>query len=273
MNGTLITLAPTGAEHEVQRVPGLPITPEQLGDVAASCEHEGAGMIHVHARDRAGQPSLDLGILSEHMDAVKASSDLIIQLSTGGSVEDTFDDRVRVLELQPESCSLTLGTVNFGTSTFMNPWGLIRSLYEAANSLHVMPEFEVFDLGHLWTLERLIDDVGPTWNGRVHVDFVLGVPGALPGTAQALTTLVASLPDYVTSWSATGIGRSALSVLLGTLAHEGNVRVGLEDTVWLAQGKPATNAALVNRAAEAAILAQRPPLSPRQGRVLLGLVD
>lgn len=271
MHGTLITVAPTGAEHLLSEVPEIPADPDRLAEVARACSERGAAMIHVHVRDSSGAPTLDAGILAEHVAAVREASDLIIQLSTGGSVHDPFEDRLRVLELAPDSCSVTLGSTNFGADVFLNPWGLICDLHLGAREQRVTPEFEVFDLGALWTLRRLIDEHGPTWNERVHVDLVLGVPGAAPGTAHTLAAMVAALPDFVTSWSATGIGRSAIPVLLASLAHDGNLRVGLEDTVWLERGQRATNEALVQRASDLAAAAQRPALSTLQARDLLGI--
>lgn len=271
MDGILITVAPTGAEHTLVDVPGLPADPERLAEVARGCQDRGASMIHIHVRDGKGAPTLDLGLLAEHVGAVREVSDLIVQLSTGGSVSDPFERRLRVLELAPESCSLTLGSTNFGSEVFLNPWGLICDLHEAARDRQVTPEFEIFDLGALWTLTRLIEERGPTWNGRVHVDLVLGVPGGAPGTPDVLAAMIAAMPAFVTSWSATGIGRAAIPVLLGTLAHGGHLRVGLEDTVWLGRGERATNEQLVARAQAAATVAQRQVLSPDQARDLLGI--
>ena len=116
----------------------------------------------------------------------------------------------------------------------------------------MVPEFELFDLGHVWALERLLGKYGLPSGGRVHVDFVMGVPGGMPGTAAALVAGVAALPAEVTSWSATGIGRSTLPVMLASLAQGGHLRVGMEDVLTIARGVPVeSNAQLVARAVEA----------------------
>ena len=144
------------------------------------------------------------------MDAVRSETDLVVQLSTGGSVHDPLEQRLTVLDAEPDSCSLTCGTTNFGDDVFLNPWGFMSDLYVQAQEREVVPEFELFDLGHVHALRRLIDTHGLPFGGRVHVDFVTGVPGGMPATTAALMAGVAMLPAEVTSWSATGIGRGHL---------------------------------------------------------------
>jgi uncharacterized protein (DUF849 family) len=137
-----------------------------------------------------------------------------------------------------------------------------------------VPEYEIFDLGHLAALQRLLDRYGPPAGGHVHVDFVMGVPGGMPGTTQALVACAAALRDLPegTTFSATGIGRSTIAVLLASLSAGGHLRVGMEDTVTYAKGRPVeSNMQLVARAVGFAQLAQRPPLTPGQARELLGL--
>ena len=228
-------------------------------------------MIHVHIRDGQARPTLDLGRLRDTVRALRESTDLIIQLSTGGAVTDSFDDRLAVLEASPDACSLTCGTVNFGDDVFANPWPFIRELYARTQAAGVVPEFELFDLGQVATLHRLLDELGPPHGGHVHCDLVMGVPGGMPGTVAALVAAVAALPAGAT-WSATGIGRTTLPVLLGALGAGGHLRVGMEDTTSLARGRPvARNAELVERAATLAGLAQRPPLEPDEARQMLGV--
>jgi 3-keto-5-aminohexanoate cleavage enzyme len=204
--------------------------------------------------------------------ALREQTGLVVQLSTGGSVHDPLGARLAVLDAGPDSCSLTCGTVNFGDEVFLNPWPFMVDLYTKARELEVVPEFELFDLGQVATLGRLIDTCGLPFGGRVHADFVLGVPGGMPGTVPALVAGVQALPPQVTSWSATGIGRSHLPVLAGTLALGGHVRVGMEDTLTYARGRPVTsNAELVERAARLAVELQRPPVGPDDARELLGI--
>ncbi|HEU4492155.1 MAG TPA: 3-keto-5-aminohexanoate cleavage protein [Jiangellales bacterium] len=270
--GTLITVAPTGAESRKEDVPALPTTLDELVDTAIACESAGAAMVHVHIRDDAHQPTLDLGRLKETVAALRESTALVVQLSTGGSVHDPYEERLRVLDADPDSCSLTMGTVNFGDDVFMNPWPFVVELYQRTVEHEVVPEFELFDLGHVAALHRLLDRHGLPYGGRVHCDLVMGVPGGMPGTAAALVAAVQAMPDAVTSWSATGIGRTSLAVALAALAAGGHLRVGMEDTITFAKGRPVRdNAELVQRAAQLATLAQRPPLAGPEAAAMLGV--
>ena len=268
---TLITVAPTGAEVEKAAVPALPVTLEELVATAKECQAAGAAVIHVHIRDGQAQPTLDPARLADTVRALREATDLIVQLSTGGAVTDPLDRRLAVLDAAPDACSLTCGTVNFGDGVFLNSWPFIRELYARTQQLGVVPEFELFDLGHIATLHRLLDDLGAPAGGHVHCDLVMGVPGGMPGDAATLVAAVAALPAGAT-WSATGIGRTSVPVMLAALAAGGHLRVGMEDTTSFARGRPVTgNAELVARAAAAAELAQRPAMAPAAARVMLGL--
>ena len=270
MSQTLLTVAPTGAETAKSDVPALPTTLAELVETATRCEAAGAAMVHVHIRDDEHRPTLDLGRLRATVEALRAETTLVVQLSTGGAVSDPLANRLRVLDAEPDSCSLTMGTVNFGDDVFMNPWRFVVELYALTQEREVVPEFELFDLGHVAALHRLLDGYGLPYGGRVHCDLVMGVPGGMPGSADALVAAVNALPDAVTSWSATGIGRTALPVALASLAKGGHLRVGMEDTLTLAKGRPVEhNAQLVQRAATLAELAQRPPMSTDEARDLL----
>jgi 3-keto-5-aminohexanoate cleavage enzyme len=267
---TLITVAPTGAETAKADFPALPTTLDELVDTAVRCEAAGAAMIHLHIRDGEHQPTLEVSRLSEAVSAVREQTTLVVQLSTGGSVHDPLDERLAVLDAEPDSCSLTMGTTNFGDDVFLNPWPFVCELYQLTQDREVVPEFELFDLGHVAALHRLLDTYGLPYGGRVHCDFVMGVPGGMPGTADALVAAVQALPAETTSWSATGIGRTTLAVALAALSKGGHLRVGMEDTLTLARGVPVThNAELVSRAASLCELAQRPSMSTSDARELL----
>jgi uncharacterized protein (DUF849 family) len=272
LDSVLITVAPTGAETTKDDCPQLPTTIEELIDTAQECESAGAAMIHVHIRDGDHRPTLDQTRLRDTVQALRECTDMVVQLSTGGSVHDPLDDRLRVLDAQPDSCSLTMGTTNFGDDVFSNPWPFVCELYQLSQERQVVPEFELFDLGQVHALHRLLDKFGLPYGGKVHCDFVMGVPGGMPGTAAALVAAVATLPGAVTSWSATGIGRSTLPVALAALSMGGHLRVGMEDVLTLARGVPVErNAQLVSRVVELAGLAQRRPMAPGDARRLLGL--
>jgi uncharacterized protein (DUF849 family) len=271
---TLITVAPTGAEVEKAAVPALPVTLDELVATAKECEAVGASVVHVHIRDGEARPTLDPGRLRDTVATLRDSTDLIVQLSSGGAVTDPEADRLAVLDAGPEMASCTMGTVNFGDDVFLNRWEFIVELHTRMQERGVVPEYEIFDLGQLTTLERLLGTHGLPFGGHVHVDLVMGVPGGMPGTADALVACVAALRHLPegTTFSATGIGRSTLPVLLASLAAGGHLRVGMEDTVTYAKGQPVqSNAQLVARAAAFARLAQRPPLTPGAARTLLGV--
>jgi 3-keto-5-aminohexanoate cleavage enzyme len=266
----LVTVAPTGAETSKQDCPQLPTTLEELVETAQRCEAAGAAMIHVHVRDDQHRPTLDIGRLTATVEALHEATDLVVQLSTGGSVHDPLEDRLKVLDAGPDSCSLTMGTTNFGDDVFSNPWPFITELYRLSQERQVVPEFELFDLGHVAALHRLLDTFGTPYGGRVHVDLVMGVPGGMPGTADALVAAVTALPAQVTSWSATGIGRSTLAVALASLSKGGHLRVGMEDVLTLARGVPVEhNAQLVERVVQLGRIVQRTPMSPAEARELL----
>jgi 3-keto-5-aminohexanoate cleavage enzyme len=266
----LVTVAPTGAETAKDDCPPLPTTLPELVETAQRCEAAGAAMIHVHIRGDDHRPTLDVRRLRDTVQALRESTDLVVQLSTGGSVHDPLADRLRVLEAEPDSCSLTMGTTNFGDDVFSNPWPFITELYRLTQQCEVVPEFELFDLGHAAALHRLLDRFGLPYGGRVHVDLVMGVPGGMPGTADALVAAVSALPAAVTSWSATGIGRSTLPVALASLSKGGHLRVGMEDVLTLARGVPVEhNAQLVERVVRLGELAQRTPMTPSAARELL----
>ena len=266
----LITVAPTGAETSKEDCPQLPTTLEELVETAQRCQAAGAAMIHVHIRDDEHRPTLDLTRLTDTVDALHEATDLVVQLSTGGSVHDPLDQRLKVLDAQPDSCSLTMGTTNFGDDVFSNPWPFITELYQLSQEREVVPEFELFDLGHVAALNRLLDKHGLPYGGRVHVDLVMGVPGGMPGTADALVAAVAALPEATTSWSATGIGRSTLAVALASLSKGGHLRVGMEDVLTLAKGVPVEhNEQLVTASSSSAKIAQRTPMTPAEAKDLL----
>ena len=270
-HGTLITVAPTGAEHAKSDVPNLPVTLDELVSTARDCERVGASMIHVHIRGADTRPTLDLKLLTDTVAALREQTNLVVQLSTGGAVTDPEDERLRVLDALPDSASCTMGTVNFGDDVFLNRWEFVVELHRRMRERGIVPEYEIFDIGQLATLRRLLDEHGLPAGGHVHVDLVMGVPGGMPGDTETLVAALRLIPDGAT-FAATGIGRTSLSVLLASLSAGGHLRVGMEDTVSYARGqRVADNAQLVARAAGLARISQRPPLGAAEVRELLGV--
>src|SRR5829696_8513327 len=261
MPTTMITVAPTGAETAKVDAPALPVTLEELVRTARACADIGAAVVHVHVRDAHTNPTLDLGLLTDTVAALREQTDLVVQLSTGGAVTD------------PEAASCTMGTVNFGTDVFLNRWEFIVELHTRMRDRRIVPEYEIFDLGQLATLHRLLDKHGAPYGGHVHCDLVMGVPGGMPGTVPALAAAVQALPAGAT-FSATGVGRTTLPVMLAALAAGGHLRVGMEDTLTYGPGEPVRdNAQLVARAAGLARISQRPPAGTEEVRELLGIAD
>lgn len=267
--GTLITVAPTGAEHAKADVPQLPVTLEELVTTARDCERAGAAMIHVHIRDEQARPTLEIHRLTDTVAALRAETTMVVQLSTGGAVTDPEHDRLRVLDAMPDSASCTMGTINFGDDVFVNRWDFIVALHREMRHRGIVPEYEIFDIGQLATLRRLLDEHGGPAGGHVHVDFVMGVHGGMPGDTATLVAAVAALPPGAT-FSATGIGRAHLPVVLAALSAGGHLRVGMEDTLYYARGERVhSNAQLVERVAGLARTAQRPPMAPDTARTTL----
>jgi uncharacterized protein (DUF849 family) len=271
MTKTLISLAPTGAETAKVDAPGLPVTLDELLETAKAARAHGAAVIHVHIRDEQAAPTLDLGQLRETVAALRAETDLVIQLSTGGDVTDSEADRLRVLDAGPDAASCTMGTVNFGRDVFTNRWDFIVALHTAMQERGIVAEYEIFDIGQLATLQRLLDRHGPPHGGHVHCDLVMGVPGGMPGRTETLAMAASALPDGAT-FSATGVGRATLPVMLAALSAGGHLRVGMEDTLsWSDDEAVTDNAQLVARAAQLAEVAQRPPMTPAEARGFLGI--
>ena len=269
----MITVAPTGAETAKADAPSLPVTLEELVRTARACADIGASVVHVHIRDADANPTLDLGLLRDTVTALREQTDLVVQVSTGGAVTDPEEDRLRALESDPDAASCTMGTVNFGTEVFLNRWEFIVELHRRMRDREIVPEYEIFDLGQLATLHRLLDKHGAPYGGHVHCDLVMGVPGGMPGTLQALAAAVQALPQGAT-FSATGVGRSTIPVMLASLSAGGHLRVGMEDTLTYGPGEPVRdNAQLVARAAGLSKIAQRPPAPVEEVRALLGVRD
>jgi uncharacterized protein (DUF849 family) len=258
-SGTLITVAPAGARPAGAGGPARPVTVEEVVSTARDCRAIGAAVVHLHVRAEDGRPALDPGRCREVVQAVRTATDLVVQLSTGAAT-DPSGARQAVLDAEPDAAALPLG----------DPEPLVAELHAQMRQRGIVPEYEISDLGHLGLLQRLLDRYGPPHGGHVHVGLVMGLPGGLPGTLQALAACLPLLPSGAT-FSATGIGPAALPVALAALSAGGHLRVGTADTLTYAPGEAVRgDAQLVARAAGLARIAQRPPLRPDQARALLG---
>jgi 3-keto-5-aminohexanoate cleavage enzyme len=264
-----VTAAVNGAEVTRAQFPALPITPSEVADEARRCADEGASILHLHGRLPSGQPTQDLETFRAYFAAVRERTDIIVQFSTGGAIGMGLEERIEALCLCPEMATLTTGTCNFGDDIFANSNGTIRAIAERLRQFGVKPELEVFDLGMLDTAIRLHAE--GVLKGRQHVDFVLGVPGAMAAEASHLRYLVSRLPaDWC--WSVAGVGRHELPMARVALELGGHVRVGIEDNIYLSRGVLAAGSfELVAAVVAIGREVGRDVMSIEETRALLGL--
>jgi len=268
MQPLIVTVAAVGAELMPSQTPHLPVTPEQLGATAARCREAGASMIHVHCRNDDGTNTSEPARFAQALAAIRASSDLIVQFTTGGAIGMSASERSAPLSLGPEMATLTCGTVNFGDDVFENSFPLMRGILGEMKRYGVRPELEIFDAGHIANAKRLAAEGLLTF--PQHFDFVLGVPGGLDASVSHLIDLIRDLPPGCT-WSVAGIGRDQLPLATVAVAMGGHVRVGLEDNIYYAKGRLASNEELVARVARIAGELGRPLATPDEARAILGL--
>jgi 3-keto-5-aminohexanoate cleavage enzyme len=271
MDKLIITVAITGAELEKAKCPVLPVTPEEQATAARDCLNAGASVIHLHVRDDQGKPSQELAHFKRSVDQIKAACKTkpIIQFSTGGAVGEAIEKRIAPLTLRPDMASFNLGTINFGEDIFVNTFADMRGLAKAMKDNGVIPEYEIYDAGHVDNLRKLIKE--GIIAAPYHCQFVLGVPGALSGEVDALVYLARSLPPQ-SHWAVAGIGRYELPLSVHALLMGGHVRVGLEDNIYYAKGQPAkSNAELVERIVRLAKELGREVATPDEARQILGI--
>jgi 3-keto-5-aminohexanoate cleavage enzyme len=264
----IITVAPVGGEVMPDQTPYLPVTPAQLGATARAIREAGASIVHVHCRNDDGSNTHDVERFRQAYAAIREASDLIVQFSTGGAIGMTPAERAAPLALRPEMATLTCGSVNFGDDIFENSFPIMRGIAAKIAEHGVVPELELFDLGHLSNAKRLAAE------GAIrlpaHVDFVLGVPGALEASVEHLVDCVRALPPGCT-WTVAGIGRMQLTLAAVAVAMGGHVRVGLEDNLYYSKGRLATNEELVARIVRIAEELGRPVATPDEARRILGI--
>jgi len=265
----VITVAPTGAEVTREQTPYLPVTPEEIAAEVVAAAHEGASVVHIHAREPDGRPTTDPDILRRIADLIRDRTDIVINMSTGAEVGMSHEQRIRVLDARPEVATLNMGSMNFGNLVFDNPPGLIRALAERMAAEGIRPELEIYDVGMAATAGVLLDEGlledPPLYN------FVMGVPGGIPASAGNLLTLLANRPRPG-QWSVTGIGRHQLPLTTLAAALGGHMRVGFEDNIYYRRGELATsNAQLVARARRIAEELGRPVATPAEARAILGV--
>ncbi|TVR98974.1 MAG: 3-keto-5-aminohexanoate cleavage protein [Rhodospirillales bacterium] len=268
----IITVAITGAVPSKADNPAVPVLPAEQIDSTIAAFRAGASLVHVHVRDDAGQSSSDPARFAEVQAGIRRlCPGMIVQFSTGGRGR-AQDERAKPLALKPDMASLATGSVNFATQIYENHPDLVVAMAEAMRDLGIKPEIEVFDLAMLYTTRTLLDRgvvVPPP-----HVQFVLGIPNALPARRRLLEFAVAELADLMpgATWTAAGIGRHQLAVARWALEMGGHVRTGLEDNLRYDRSRLAiSNAELVEQVAALCPEHGRHPASPAEARAILGL--
>lgn len=269
MEKLIITAALTGAEVTKKLQPNLPVTPDEIADAAYECYKAGASIVHIHAREKDGNPTQDYKVYKEIKEKIETKCNIIVQPSTGGAVWHSAEERLQPVELSPEMATLSCGTCNFGPDVFMNSQEYIEKFAKRMKELGVKPEIEVFERGMINNAIRLAKK--GFIEKPMHFDFVLGVPGACPGTPEDLMYMLSSIPEGST-WTVAGIGRSELSLATMAVILGGHVRVGFEDNIYYSKGVLAeSNAQLVERIVRIAKELEREIATPDEAREILGI--
>jgi len=264
-----ITCAVTGAGDSTGKSSKVPITPKQIADSAIEAAQVGAAIVHIHVRDpENGAPSRDLSLYREVVERVRASdTDVVLNLTAGmggdlvfGSPERPLpldaaqtdmvgasERLVHIRELLPEICTLDCGTMNFALGDYVmaNTPDILRAMAKQLQILNVRPEIEVFDTGHLVLAKRLAEE--ELLDDPVMIQLCMGIPYGAPDDPRTVQAMVDAVPE---NWifSTFSIGRMQLPFVAQAVLAGGNVRVGLEDNLYLSKGELATNRQLVIRA-------------------------
>jgi uncharacterized protein (DUF849 family) len=287
----IITCAVTGAGDTAGKHPGLPVTPEQIATAAIEAARAGAAIAHCHVRDpKTGKGARDPALYREVVERIRASdTDVVINLTAGmgGDFEVGPDEAptrpgpatdlvgplerlIHVEELRPEICSLDCGSLNFGEGNLVviNTPPHLRAGARRIQELGVKPELEIFDTGNLWFARQLLAE------GLIEepplFQLCMGIPWGMPADAQLMKAVVDLLPAGA-NWSAFGIGRRQMELVAHSVLLGGNVRVGLEDNLYLERGVPASNGRLVEKAVRIVEALGARVLGPAEARVKFGL--
>lgn len=266
---TFITCAVTGSGNTVGKHPDIPKTPEQIANAAIDAAKAGAAIAHIHVRDpQSGAPSRDPKLFAEVVERIRGSdTDVIINTTAGMGGDMVFGagenplppdpagtDMVGPLErlahveqLLPEICTLDCGTMNFAESNYVmtNTPAMLKTMAKRVQELGVKPELEVFDTGHLVFVKELVKE--GLIDDPLMIQLCMGIPYGAPDDPTTLMSMVHALPEGAI-FSAFSIGRHELPFVAMAVLAGGNVRVGLEDNIYLEKGVFATNAQLVERA-------------------------
>lgn len=248
MGKMVITCAVTGAEVTREHNPNLPITPEEIAVAAAEAREAGAAILHLHVRRDDGTPTQDIEVFRDAIARIRSKCDIVIEVTTGGAVGMSDEERLAPVTLKPDMASLDCGSVNFADEVLINTLPTMRRFAKAMKEHGVRPTLECFDLSHVDASKMLIKEglLEPPF----HYGLVLNVPGAVRYDAETLNFFVRRLPEGA-HWTMVGVGgRVANEAIYGSLSNGGFIRVGFEDNVFFKRGVLAeSNAQLVDRAA------------------------
>ena len=266
----IITVAPVGAEVTRDNHPGVPYTPAEIAAASLEAVEAGASVVHLHAREPDGKPSGDPQLFAEAITEIRLKAKPIIMVSTGGAVWMTIQDRTRALQAGPDMCSLETGSMNFGEDLFLTSRPDSISSAGLAYTKGIVPEIELFDVGHSVAAARMLKE--GHLRGPLNVNLVVGVPGGIDAVPEAIPALLRPLPDDV-RWSVTAIGRHQRRMLsIAILLGAAGVRVGFEDNVYLRKGQLAkSNAELVQDIASVARQLGRAIATPDEARRILSV--
>ncbi|MCR5662649.1 MAG: 3-keto-5-aminohexanoate cleavage protein [bacterium] len=243
----IITCAVTGAETTRKQNPNLPITPEEIAQSAAEACEAGASILHLHVRDKDGNPTQDLDVFKKTIDLVRSKCDMVIEVTTGGAVGMTDDERLQPVTLRPEMASLDCGSVNFAEDYIVNPMPTLRRFATAMRDYGVKPTLECFDLSQITTSKKLIEEGLIDTKYPQLYGMIFGLLGGCDYDPEIINFLVRHLPAG-SQWTAFGVSRWSLPTALCALAMGGNLRIGFEDNVYYERGRLAkSNAELVER--------------------------
>jgi uncharacterized protein (DUF849 family) len=274
VNPIIITTAITGAIPRKKDNPAVPVTPQEQIESTHAAYEAGSALVHIHVRDEQENPSSSPDLFGKVQEGVrKYCPGMIIQFSTGGRGRAPAE-RGAALYLRPDMASLTTGSVNFPMQIYENPPDFIEVLCGEMQKYRIKPEIEVFDAAMLYNAINLAK------RGMIafplHVQFVMGIPNAMPARRSLLEFLLAELKEIspTATWSALGMARHQLEVNKWCLELGGHTRTGLEDNLRIGKDQLAeSNAELVSLVATAASAYNRRPATPAEARAILGLAS
>ncbi len=269
MNKFIVTAALTGPVAMKSDNPGVPFTPSEIAVAAREAYEAGATVVHVHVRDAQGKPTANLEIAREAMERIKDACPTLVQLSTGVGFDVPLEDRAKLVELRPRMASLNPCSMTFGDSVFINRPDGVRRLAARMMELGVKAELEVYDSGHVDFAMQLLQEGLLTQ--PLQFSIVMGVRGGMSATLENLMSTLRKLPTGA-AWQAIAIGKANLDLSTAALTLGGNVRTGLEDTLYLSRGVLSPNsAALVARLVSIARMLGREPANLEETRAMLQL--